>query len=74
MPPLALRETVATPLLLTASLMVPEIVPVLAHDVSANSCTMPTSSVSLSAVSVADKLASTKPLLVYVKSVSTRAK
>ena len=45
--------------------MVPEMVP-LAH-VSANSCTVSTSSVSLSAVSVADRVVSTKPLLVYVR-------
>ncbi len=64
-PLLALRETSVTPLLLL-SLMVPEMVPVLGH-VSANSSNVSTSSISLSAVSVADRLVSTKPLLVNVR-------
>ena len=60
-----LRETPETALPLTASLIVPEIVP--AEQVFAIRVNVATTSVWLSVARVADWLASLKPLLMYVK-------
>ena len=61
-----LRITSETALPLTASFMVPEIVPVLAH-VSGNCFTVATVSSSLSVASVVDWVVSRYPLFEYVR-------